>query len=90
MHIWIIVGLILWILCVSGFLLAFHEVHRVHGYRYEQKLDSRNRDKPLKKVEDSIKEEVKKTIRTERSLGTRRDRCLPISKIISGNNKEIL
>jgi hypothetical protein len=41
--------------------------------------------KPLKNVEDSIKKEVEKTARTKRNPRTRKNQCLPISKIVSRN-----
>ncbi len=88
MTLWFIVGLIVWILCVLFFLVVFHEGHRIRGHGYEQKLYSRYMVKPLKNVEDSIKKEVKKTTRTKRNPRTRRNQCLSISKIVSGNKRE--
>jgi hypothetical protein len=53
-------------------LAVFKGGHRIRGHGYEQKLYSRNTVN-TQNIEDSIKEEVKKTTRT------RRNQCLPIS-----------
>ncbi len=79
MVLWFIVGFIVWILCILLMLAVFHGGHRNRGHGYEQKLYSRYMVRPLKNVEDSIKKEVKKT------TITRKNQCLPISKIVSRN-----
>ncbi len=79
MILWFIVGLIACILCLLFFLVVFLGGHRIRGHGYEQKLYSRHMVRPLKNVEDSIKKEVKKT------TITRKNQCLPISKIVSRN-----
>jgi hypothetical protein len=53
-------------------LAVFKGGHRIRGHGYEQKLYSRNTVN-TQNIEDSIKEEVKKTTRT------RRNQRLPIS-----------
>ncbi len=72
MILWFIVGFIVWILCVLFMLAVFKGGHRIRGHGYEQKLYSRNTVN-TQNIEDSIKEEVKKTTRT------RRNQRLPIS-----------
>ncbi len=72
MILWFIVGFIVWILCVLFMLAVFKGGHRIRGHGYEQKLYSRNTVN-TQNIEDSIKEEVKKTART------RRNQRLPIS-----------
>ncbi len=75
MILWFIVGFIVWILCVLFMLAVFKGGHRIRGHGYEQKLYSRNTVN-TQNIEDSIKEEVKKTTRT------RRNQRLPISEIV--------
>ena len=76
MVIWLIVGLSIvcvWIWCVL-FILEYRTS------KHEQKLSSGYMIN-TQNVEDSIKKEVKET------TSTRRNQCLPISEIVSGNIK---
>ncbi len=54
MILWIIAGLIVWILCVSLMLVIIKGGHSVRGNRYEQKLCSRSMVK-AQNIKDSIK-----------------------------------
>ena len=71
MILWLIVGLIVWILCVLFMLAIFKGGHRIRGHGYEQKLYFRSMN--TQDMEESIKNEVRKTPRT------RRNQCPPIS-----------
>ena len=68
MILWLIVGLIVWILCVLFMLAIFKGGHRIRGNRYEQKLYSRKMVN-TQNIEDSIGKEVKKTANTRRNHG---------------------
>ncbi len=71
MVLWFIVGLIVWILCVSFMLAIIKGGHRVRGNGYEQKLYYRSMVK-TQNIKNSIKKEMKRT------AGTKRNQCLPI------------
>ena len=75
MILWIIVGLIVWILCMFFMLAIFKGGHRIRGHGYEQKLYSRSNAN----TKDSMKKEVKKTVRAKRKPRTRSNPYLPIS-----------
>ncbi len=77
---WFIVGLIVWTLCMLFMLAIFKGGHKIRGHGYEQKLCFRSMVN-TQNIEDSIKKEVKET------TSTRRNQCLPISEIVSGNIK---
>ncbi len=66
MILWLIVGLIVWILCVLFMLAIFKGGHRIRGNRYEQKLYSRKMVN-TQNIEDSIKKEEKKATRIRRN-----------------------
>ncbi|MCP4254351.1 MAG: hypothetical protein GY775_13270 [Candidatus Scalindua sp.] len=68
MILWIIAGLIVWILCVSLMLVIIKGGHSVRGNRYEQKLCSRSMVK-TQNIKDSIKKGVKKVARIRKSQG---------------------
>ena len=72
MVLWVIVGFIVWILCVFLMLAIIKGGHRVRGSGYEQKLYFRSMVK-TQNIKNSIKKEMKKT------TGTNRNQCLPIS-----------
>ncbi len=65
MTLWLIVGLIVWILCVLFMLAIVKGGHRIRGNGYEQKLYSRRIN--TQNIEDSIKKEVKNTTRIRRN-----------------------
>ncbi|MFQ5788483.1 MAG: hypothetical protein ACE5H1_10955 [Thermodesulfobacteriota bacterium] len=81
MILWLIVGLIVWILCVCFMLAIFKGGHRIRGHGYERKLYSR-RMVNTQNIKASIKKEVQKTTRTKSNPRTRRNQCLPISKTV--------
>ena len=72
MVLWIIVGLIVWILCVLFMLAIIKGGHRVRGSGYEQKLHFRSMVN-TQNIKNSVKKEMKKATRTKRN------QCLPIS-----------
>ncbi len=72
MVLWFIVGITVWILCVSFMLAIIKGGHRVRGNKYEQKLHLRNVEN-MQNIRYSKKQEVQKAIRTSQS------QCLPIS-----------
>ncbi len=74
MVLWIIAGLIVWILCVSLMLVIIKGGHRVRGNIYEQRLHSRSMVR-TQNIKDSIKKGVKMAART------RRNQCPLISKV---------
>ncbi len=63
MVLWFIVGIIVWLLCVSFMLAIIKGGHRVRGNRYEQKLFSRSAVN-TQNIRNSRIKEVKKAIRT--------------------------
>ncbi|MHC4268127.1 MAG: hypothetical protein ACYSTS_06640 [Planctomycetota bacterium] len=75
MILWIIVGLIVWILCFVFMLAILKGGHRIRGLGYRQKLYLRSMVN-TQNVKDSIKKELKKHTRT------RTNQCLPISYIV--------
>ena len=76
MILWIIVGLIVWMLCFVFMLAIFKGGHRIRGNGYRQRLYLKNMIN-TQNIKDSIKKEVKKTTRTR--TRARRKQCLPIS-----------
>jgi hypothetical protein len=68
MTLWIIAGLIVWVLCVLLMLVIIKGGHRVRGNVYELKLYSRSAVN-AQNIENSIKKEVKKATRTKRHQG---------------------
>ena len=72
MVLWIIVGFIVWVLCVFLMLAIIKGGHRVRGSGYEQKLYFRSMVN-TQNIKISVKKEMKKTTRTKRN------QCLPIS-----------
>jgi len=72
MVLWVIVGFIVWILCVFLMLAIIKGGHRVRGSGYEQKLYFRSMVN-TQNIKNSVKKEMKKTTRTKRN------QCLPIS-----------
>ena len=78
MTLWIIVGSIVWTLCVLLMLAIFKGGHRIRGHGYEKKLHSRSMAN-TQNIEDSLKKEVKKTTKTKRNPRARRNQYQPIS-----------
>ena len=72
MVLWVIVGFIVWILCVFLMLAIIKGGHRVRGSGYEQKLYFRSMVN-TQNIKNSVKKEMKKAARTKRN------QCLPIS-----------
>ena len=72
MVLWIIVGCIVWILCVFLMLAIIKGGHRVRGSGYEQKPYFRGMVN-TQNIKSSVKKEMKETTRTKRN------QCLPIS-----------
>ncbi len=78
MVLWIIVGLIVWTLCVLFTLVIIEGGHRVRRHEYEQKLYSRNRVN-TQNIEDSIK---KKLIKLQEQEGINVCPYPPIHEIV--------
>lgn len=68
MILWIIAGVIVWILCVSLMLVIIKGGHSVRGNNYEQKLNAKSMVN-TQNIGDSIKKEMKKAARTKRGHG---------------------
>ena len=68
MVLWFIVGLIVWILCVSFMLAIIKGGHRVRGNGYEQKLYFSGMVN-TQNIENSIAKEVKKNANKRRNHG---------------------
>ncbi len=68
MILWIIAGILVWILCVSFMLVIIKGGHRVRGNRYEQKLYYRNMAK-MQKFNDLTKGKKKKATRVIKNHG---------------------
>ncbi len=68
MILWIIAGVIVWILCVLLMLVIIKGGHGVRGNRYEQNLYSKSMVK-TQNIGNSIKKGVKKATRIRRDQG---------------------